>query len=382
MGGFAARIRVECPGHAGLPDGDRRAHKDVNTRYHDAAADQYDAKWGIDFGATGQRQVRAKLAKALGGLEGRRFGDALEIGSGTGYFSLNLLQLGIVERLTATDISPGMLRRLGATAGRWGWRSTTVETEAERLPFEDESFDIVLGHAVLHHIPDLEPRLRRIPPRAAARRRDRLRRRALALRRPAGGAAEASRADRGAGLAGAGAGAPPRRRRRPSSRTGTRWRARSTSTPSPPPTCAACSATAASRSAGSRRGAARQRLGLGAANARVDAPSPTRSPSAGAASPSTATSPCRRSTPATRAPPAGRALLQPARLWPQAGLRRLRRRRAPLPGRAAWSPRARRGRRRTARAPPRSRRSAAHRAQRGDRESPRLSPPPARAGRR
>src|SRR5664279_4678644 len=23
--------------------------KDVNTRYHDAAADEYDAKWGIDF---------------------------------------------------------------------------------------------------------------------------------------------------------------------------------------------------------------------------------------------------------------------------------------------------------------------------------------------
>ena len=45
--------------------------KDVNTRYHDAAADEYDAKWGIDFGATGQEQVRLKLAKALGGLRRR-----------------------------------------------------------------------------------------------------------------------------------------------------------------------------------------------------------------------------------------------------------------------------------------------------------------------
>ena len=44
--------------------------KDVNTRYHDAAADEYDAKWGIDFGDTGQEQVRLKLVKALGGLEG------------------------------------------------------------------------------------------------------------------------------------------------------------------------------------------------------------------------------------------------------------------------------------------------------------------------
>ncbi|MGB7685280.1 MAG: class I SAM-dependent methyltransferase, partial [Solirubrobacterales bacterium] len=132
--------------------------KDVNTRYHDAAAEEYDAKWGIDFGEVGQRQVRLKLVKALGGLDGRRFGDALEIGSGTGYFSLNLVQLGLIERLTATDISPGMLKRLEATAEALGIAeaTTTVATEAEELPFEDESFDLVFGHAVLHHIPDLE----------------------------------------------------------------------------------------------------------------------------------------------------------------------------------------------------------------------------------
>src|SRR3954462_10781026 len=101
--------------------------KDVNTRYHDAAAHEYDAKWGIDFGEIGQRQGRLKLVKALGGLKGRSFGDALEIGSGTGYFSLNLVQLGVIERLTATDISPGMLQRLPppppAPAGRGGGRA-------------------------------------------------------------------------------------------------------------------------------------------------------------------------------------------------------------------------------------------------------------------
>jgi SAM-dependent methyltransferase len=129
--------------------------KDVNTRYHDAAADEYDAKWGIDFGATGQKQVRLKLAKALDGLDEQAFGDGLEIGSGTGYFSLNLLQLGTIRRLTVTDISAGMLERLSATAEALGLEVETVATEAEQLPFEDESFDIVFGHAVLHHIPDL-----------------------------------------------------------------------------------------------------------------------------------------------------------------------------------------------------------------------------------
>src|SRR3954452_14206651 len=101
--------------------------KDVNTRYHDAAAHEYDAKWAIDFGATGQEQVRLKLAKALGGrIDERGFGDGLEIGSGTGYFSLNLLQLGTIERLTATDISPKMLERLSATAADLGLSAETV----------------------------------------------------------------------------------------------------------------------------------------------------------------------------------------------------------------------------------------------------------------
>jgi ubiquinone/menaquinone biosynthesis C-methylase UbiE len=131
--------------------------KDVNTRYHDAAAREYDSKWGIDFGAIGQDQVRAKLEKALGGLDGRAFGDALEIGSGTGYFSLNLVQQGLIGRLTATDISPGMLTQLASTAATLRLDNvTTVVTEAEALPFEDASFDLVLGHAVLHHIPDLD----------------------------------------------------------------------------------------------------------------------------------------------------------------------------------------------------------------------------------
>jgi SAM-dependent methyltransferase len=130
--------------------------KDSNTRYHDAAAAEYDSKWGIDYGPVGQRQVRAKLLKALGRTPERPFGDALEIGAGTGYFSLNLLQRRTIRRSTATDISPGMLAALRATAERLGLEVETVRAEAEQLPFADASFDLVFGHAVLHHIPDLE----------------------------------------------------------------------------------------------------------------------------------------------------------------------------------------------------------------------------------
>jgi len=131
--------------------------RDVNERYHDAAAKSYDAKWGIDFGEIGREQTLQKLVKALGALPDRPFDDALEVGSGTGYFSLNLMQENVVGRLVATDVSTGMLSSLNATAASLGLadRVETRQADAEELPFADESFDLVLGHAVLHHIPDL-----------------------------------------------------------------------------------------------------------------------------------------------------------------------------------------------------------------------------------
>jgi ubiquinone/menaquinone biosynthesis C-methylase UbiE len=136
------------------PDATAEHIKDVNTRYHDVAAESYDSKWGIDFGEVGRRQVIGKLHKALG-EEPATLGEALEIGAGTGYFSLNLLAGGVISRATCTDISPGMLASLRANAERLGLEVEIVETEAERLPFAHASFDLVVGHAVLHHIPDL-----------------------------------------------------------------------------------------------------------------------------------------------------------------------------------------------------------------------------------
>jgi SAM-dependent methyltransferase len=129
--------------------------RDVNTRYHDVAADSYDSKWGIDFGEIGQGQVLGKLRKLLGAELDDGYDRSLEIGAGTGYFSLNLLQAGIVGEATCTDISPGMVATLARNAQRLGLDVRTARADAEALPFADESFDLVLGHAVLHHLPNL-----------------------------------------------------------------------------------------------------------------------------------------------------------------------------------------------------------------------------------
>ena len=128
---------------------------DVNRRYHDVAAESYDSKWGISFGEIGHQQVLGKLTKLLGPRPGP-FARSLEIGAGTGYFSLNLLQTGVVAQATCTDISPGMLATLEHNAHELGLDVETAACDASELPFEDESFDLVLGHAVLHHLPDLD----------------------------------------------------------------------------------------------------------------------------------------------------------------------------------------------------------------------------------
>jgi ubiquinone/menaquinone biosynthesis C-methylase UbiE len=48
-----------------------------------------------------------------------------------------------------------MLQTLEHNAEALGLTVTTKACDAAELPFDDESFDLVLGHAVLHHLPDL-----------------------------------------------------------------------------------------------------------------------------------------------------------------------------------------------------------------------------------
>jgi SAM-dependent methyltransferase len=138
-----------------MPEPSAEEILDVNVRYHDLASQSYDSKWGIDYGEKGAAQVLSKMQKALG-QPLRPMGRGLEIGAGTGYFSLNLLRQGILSEVTCTDVSAGMLETLASSAEQLHLDVETVVCDAESLPFETGSFDVVFGHAVLHHIPDLE----------------------------------------------------------------------------------------------------------------------------------------------------------------------------------------------------------------------------------
>ena len=47
-----------------------------------------------------------------------------------------------------------------------GFTITGRAADAERLPYDDDTFDVVVGHAVIHHIPDVELAFREMPPGA------------------------------------------------------------------------------------------------------------------------------------------------------------------------------------------------------------------------
>ena len=90
----------------------------------------------------------------LGRLEpGER---VLDIGSGAGTDSLVAAQMvGEQGHVTGIDMTSPMLAKARAAAAELGLTNVEfVEGEAERLPFADESFDVVISNGVIDLIPD------------------------------------------------------------------------------------------------------------------------------------------------------------------------------------------------------------------------------------
>jgi arsenite methyltransferase len=80
----------------------------------------------------------------------------LDLGSGAGTDSLVAAQMvGSEGRVTGIDMTPEMLAKARAAAAEMGATNVEfVEAEAERLPFADGSFDVVISNGVIDLIPD------------------------------------------------------------------------------------------------------------------------------------------------------------------------------------------------------------------------------------
>lgn len=122
--------------------------------YHDWEATSYDEKWSISFDQRCIDYARDRFA-AVAGSGGWPYPRALEIGCGTGFFTLNLKLAGVLGDCHVTDISPGMVEVAKRNADCLGFAVSGRAADAETLPYDDDTFDVVVGHAVIHHIPDV-----------------------------------------------------------------------------------------------------------------------------------------------------------------------------------------------------------------------------------
>ena len=133
----------------------------ANVLYHDWEAGTYDEKWSISFDQRCIDYARDRFVH-VAGTEDWPYGQTLELGCGTGFFTLNLKLAGVLDQAHVTDLSPGMVEVAERNARSLGFEVQGRVADAERLPYEDDSFDLVIGHAVLHHIPDVELSLREV----------------------------------------------------------------------------------------------------------------------------------------------------------------------------------------------------------------------------
>ena len=80
----------------------------------------------------------------------------LDLGSGAGTDSLVAAQMvGPDGRVTGMDMTPEMLAKARAAAAEMHASNVEfVEGEVERLPFPDESFDVVISNGVVDLVPD------------------------------------------------------------------------------------------------------------------------------------------------------------------------------------------------------------------------------------
>ncbi|MDE3096638.1 MAG: class I SAM-dependent methyltransferase [Chloroflexota bacterium] len=100
--------------------------------------------------ALGERVLFGRFRAALW-AKAPRDGDILEIGVGTG---LSMRHYPPGARMTAIDISDGMLERAYARAARIGSAVELRLMDAQHLAFADASFDAVVATCVFCSVPD------------------------------------------------------------------------------------------------------------------------------------------------------------------------------------------------------------------------------------
>ena len=74
--------------------------------------------------------------------KGRDYNDALDIGTGPGFFPIIMAELGF--KVTGIDCSKEMINEAESNINVSGYRANFLQADCHELPFEDDSFDFII----------------------------------------------------------------------------------------------------------------------------------------------------------------------------------------------------------------------------------------------
>ena len=131
---------------------DLSARHEAESRFHDEKYSQ-GVRYPRHYAVNPTYPIYLKMLGMAGDLSGR---DLLEYGCGEGWITRDLASNG--ANVSAFDISAEAVRKTKEVLASDGCadRCKVAQMGAERLDYPDESFDMAIGFAILHHL-DLKP---------------------------------------------------------------------------------------------------------------------------------------------------------------------------------------------------------------------------------
>ena len=125
--------------------------EEANVKFFSANADNYNNEE-----PTYLPENRKRVKKILKQISMKNSGKFLDVGCGTGF----LFDLGhtYFDELFGVDITQAMLDQVNLRNGK----IKLYNSNSEKMPFEDNQFDVCTSYGFLHHLHNLKPTLKEI----------------------------------------------------------------------------------------------------------------------------------------------------------------------------------------------------------------------------